>query len=78
VYYVNANDGSGNNAADSNGGGQFNLIQPGVSSSAIVPNGTNIAINAANTGVTAQSSGTGQAHNNMQPYLAINYIIKVR
>ncbi len=29
----------------------------------------------ATTGITVNNAGSGQAHNNLQPYLAINYII---
>ncbi len=33
--------------------------------------------NYSGTGISIQSSGSGGAHNNLQPYLIINYIIKV-
>ena len=28
------------------------------------------------TGILVKHTGSGQAHNNMQPYLVVNYIIK--
>jgi microcystin-dependent protein len=30
----------------------------------------------ANTGISIQNTGGGQAHNNLQPYITVNYIIK--
>jgi microcystin-dependent protein len=42
-------------------------------------------VNAATTGITINSAsvttsnqGAGQAHNNMQPYIVLNYIVKVK
>jgi microcystin-dependent protein len=76
--FVNRNDGSGENIADSNGGNEFLPINWPNSTSGIRPNGTNIGIYPAGTGIGINTSGEGQAHNNMQPYLAVNFIIKVR
>lgn len=39
-------------------------------------NGTGINLSAASTGVTINNAGGGGAHNNLQPYLTLNYIIK--
>lgn len=46
-----------------------------------VPNGAwfdvgTVGINSAYTGVTIQNAGSGNAHNNVQPTIILNYIIK--
>mgnify|MGYP000992274783 CR=1 FL=1 len=38
--------------------------------------GTGIGIYGATTGITLANAGSGSAHNNIQPYLVVNYIIK--
>ena len=35
-----------------------------------------VTVNNSSTGISIQNSGSGSAHNNMQPSLALNYIIK--
>lgn len=37
---------------------------------------TGVTVSGGFTGITTQNTGSGQAHNNMQPWLAINFIIK--
>ena len=39
-------------------------------------NSTGITINSASTGLTMANTGGGGAHNNMPPYLGVNFIIK--
>ena len=51
-----------------NGGGQPWIVGT---------NSTGISLNAAQTGLSISSTGAGQAHNILQPYLVLNYIIKV-
>lgn len=42
-----------------------------------VSNGTtSVSANAASTGVSIQNNGSGSAHNNLSPYVTVNYIIK--
>lgn len=36
-----------------------------------------ITIQASGTGISVNAAGSGTAHNNMQPYLVLNYIIKL-
>ena len=38
---------------------------------------TGVTVNTATTGISIQNEGGGQAHNNLQPYMALRYIIKV-
>ncbi len=38
---------------------------------------TGVTVNTATTGISIQNTGGGQAHNNLQPYMALRYIIKV-
>lgn len=38
--------------------------------------GVGVGINAANANITANATGGGAAHNNLQPYILLNYIIK--
>jgi len=38
--------------------------------------GTGITLGAAGTGVSVQNQGGGTAHNNLQPYVAVNYFVK--
>ena len=68
--FVNRNDGTGNYVADSNGGGEF--ISGGA---AIVGSATGVSVSpiSANTG----STGNGTAFDNMPPYQAVNFIIRV-
>jgi len=35
-----------------------------------------VTVSGSSTGISIQNSGSGAAHNNMQPSLALNYIIK--
>lgn len=37
---------------------------------------SNFFVHAAGTGISIQNAGSGGAHNNLQPYLVLNYIIK--
>lgn len=39
--------------------------------------GTGVSINGAGTGITIQNNGSGAAHNNTQPTIMLNYIIKL-
>lgn len=39
--------------------------------------GTGLTVNAASTGITSGSAGGGGAHNNIQPYMVMKYIIKI-
>ena len=72
-YYNVSAQGSGT-ATPYNGGGQM------VSGGAVIANTTGVTINNASkvTGVTITnaSQGSGSAHNNVQPTLVLNYIIK--
>lgn len=54
------------------GDGTFN-----VASTTLTPKGTNSSTSITPKG-TNSSTGSGQAHNNLQPYLVCNYIIKVK
>lgn len=60
--------------------GTTSAAQPAVSvAAATVPlnaAATGIAIGAAATGISIQAAGGGAAHNNMPPYLGVNFIIK--
>jgi microcystin-dependent protein len=38
---------------------------------------TGVTVNTNTTGISIQNEGGGQAHNNLQPYMALRYIIKV-
>jgi microcystin-dependent protein len=38
---------------------------------------TGVTVNSATTGIFIQNAGGGRAHNNLQPYMALRYIIKV-
>ena len=38
---------------------------------------TGVTVNTNTTGISIQNTGGGQAHNNLQPYMALRYIIKV-
>lgn len=64
-------DGAGNNAAP----GNQNLGNtPGNYSSGLAYTG--ITINSSGTGISIGNAGSGTAHNNLQPYISLNYIIK--
>jgi len=39
---------------------------------------TGITINSASSSITLNNTGGGQPHNNMQPYIVLNYIVKVK
>jgi hypothetical protein len=47
-----------------------------VTSSGMQHTGTGISINGAATGISIQSAGSGGAHNNVQPTLALTWIVK--
>jgi len=69
---------------DDTGGNEFNLIDSLTAS--IQNNSTGISMNSAGTGITInsigdhqhgiQSQGGSNLHNNMQPFLVVNYIIR--
>ncbi|BAY64994.1 phage tail collar domain-conataing protein [Calothrix brevissima NIES-22] len=78
---VNRNDGTGNYIADSNGGHQFlvtNEFEALTSGTniGIYGSGTGISLNAANSGITVNAQGGNGSHENMPPYLVMNYMIK--
>lgn len=66
----------------SSGGGSGNFISPtGTVATSYTAKGsmvqsTTITINSNTTGITNQNAGSGGAHNNMQPSLVCNYIIR--
>ncbi len=39
--------------------------------------GANANIQAAGSGITINSAGSNEAHNNLQPYITVNYIVKI-
>ena len=41
-------------------------------------NTTGITQTNSTSGLTTSNQGSGQAHNNMQPYIVLNYIVKVK
>lgn len=55
---------------------QNNLSGPAWCSSPGNPPNYNLVTNLSTTGITIQSTGGGSAHNVMQPYLVLNYIMK--
>ncbi|QIA08488.1 phage tail protein [Draconibacterium halophilum] len=61
---------------NSNGTGNSNLPEGNVFSNSNVPDASVFSGNTANTAVAdLTTTGGGQAHNNMQPFIAVNYII---
>lgn len=58
--------------------GASGLVEEGLNAVALGPNGAVGGFVATNQGAIAtnQNSGGGESHNNMPPYLAVNYIIK--
>ncbi len=48
-----------------------------VSHSGPLLNAVNANIQGAGTGVTVNQAGSNEAHNNLQPYITVNYIIKI-
>jgi len=53
------------------------LVANSVSNVSIVGTRTNVSINGATTGITINSQGGGGSHNNIQPSIVCNYIIKI-
>jgi microcystin-dependent protein len=56
-----------------------NIQRTNSAASAVAPDASALYQTSANTGAaytTTQSEGSGNAHNNLQPYLVLNYIIK--
>ena len=75
-YQVNVN---GHNDGNSGDGGRFNTsANTGNSKTGITVNNaqSNISIDAKTGSISLNTTGGDQAHNNMQPYLVMNYIIK--
>ncbi|BAY23704.1 phage tail collar domain-conataing protein [Calothrix sp. NIES-2100] len=78
---VNRNDGTGNYVADSNGGNQFivtndfDALTSGTNIS-IARSGTGLALSAASTGITTNTQGGNGSHENMPPFIVLNFIIK--
>ena len=64
--------------AVANGSGGVTVGTSSVTPTNIATTATNIATTATNQAATAtnQNAGGGQAHNNLQPYIVLNYIIK--
>jgi microcystin-dependent protein len=60
------------------GGNIGHSVDQGLQSSATVTNISIVSATATNIAATAtnQNTGGGQAHNNLQPYIVLNYIIK--
>lgn len=76
------NGGAGINPSSAGGGV---VVQSAITSSShaghthsVTVNGaaTGVTVNGAFTGVTTQNAGTGGAHNNVQPTLVLNFIVK--
>ena len=65
-----------NNSGDDPGGIVGNANYGSSPINIVNPSGTGITINSAS--VTTNNQGSGQAHNNMQPYIVLNYIVKVK
>ncbi len=78
---VNTNSGGGNSGGPSNNtsGGASNTTTSGASSGTVTLSGGGVTItNPTHTHtLTAASTGSGTAHNNLSPIIAVNYIIKV-
>lgn len=67
----------------STGGGAFQIngyaggtISAAGTGIGIYASGSGVSVNGAGTGISVQNSGSGQAHNNTQPSLVLNKIIK--
>lgn len=67
----------GGDAATTTGDASLSITDPGHGHSFTTAGSkTNLTINNNNTGITVNDQGTGDtAHNNMQPYIVVNYII---
>ena len=78
---VNTNSGGGNSGGPSNNtsGGASATTTSGASSGTVTLSGGSVTItNPTHTHtLTAASTGSGSAHNNLSPIIAVNYIIKV-
>lgn len=59
---------------DPHGGHEHNIS---VNGSTATNQGTTAANIASGTGVTINNSGSGGAHQNLQPYIVVNYIVKI-
>lgn len=81
VMYSNATPGTdaagGNFIANNDGGDGFATTtdRSKLNENAIAVDTSNLTVDIAGLNVTNLSTGGSQPHNNMQPYLAINYII---
>ncbi|BBD59514.1 phage tail collar domain-conataing protein [Nostoc sp. HK-01] len=60
-----------------NNGAGVPIIQNISTGSSIAQGNANISLSATSTGITVNSQGGGAAHNNMQPSVVCNYIIKI-
>lgn len=78
AFAVNNNknySGTGRNPieADNPTNNNTSTVTTGISVAAAT---TSVSANAAATGITIQNAGAGSAHNNVQPYIVLNYMIR--
>jgi microcystin-dependent protein len=78
VFIVDGNGANGGANITVGGGGYAASVPQGATATNNATTATNIATTATNNATTAtnQNTGGGGAHNNLQPYIVVNYIIK--